>query len=73
MKIIPGPASRNLAFRIGNLIEADVVPIEFKRFPDGESYIRFTEEIEDEDVAIVQTTGSPQDSNLLQLLLGLMS
>ena len=69
MKIVLGPASRDLGLKIGNALGAPVVPVDFKRFPDGESYLRLTEEVEGEDVAVVQTTGPPQDSNLLQLLL----
>lgn len=69
MKIISGQASKELGYRIGNLLKEQVVPIEFKRFPDGEMYIRFAEDITDENVVIVQTTGPPQDSNFLQLLL----
>jgi len=45
------------------------VPIEFKRFPDGESYIRFDGNVENEDVIIVQTTSPPQNENLVQLFL----
>jgi len=44
------------------------VPVEFKRFPDGESYIRFNGDLKGEDVVIVQTTGPPQNENLIQLL-----
>lgn len=69
MKIIPGPASRDLGLKISDILGVSAVPVDFKRFPDGESYLRFTEEIRGEDVAIVQTTGPPQDSNFLQLLL----
>jgi ribose-phosphate pyrophosphokinase len=36
-------------------------------FPDGESYIRLEGTVEDEEVAIVQTTCAPQDTRLLQL------
>lgn len=68
MKIITGQASKELGYRIGNLLGEQVVPIEFKRFPDGEMYIRFAEDIKGENVVIIQTTGPPQDSNLLQLL-----
>ena len=69
MKIIPGPASSNLGTRIGSLLGASVVNMEYKHFPDGELYIRFADDISDEDVVIVQTTGPPQDSNFLHLLL----
>lgn len=70
MKVIPGPASKQLGERIGDLLKAEVVPVFFKTFPDGESYIRFDAEfLEDEDVVIVQTTGPPQDQRIIQLLL----
>jgi len=70
MKIIPGPASTELGERIAEVLNAEVVPVFFKTFPDGESYIRFdAESLQDEDVVIVQTTSPPQDQRLIQLLL----
>jgi len=67
--VIPGPASAELARRIAELLRAKIVPIEFKRFPDGESRIRFEGSVEKEEVLIVQTTGPPQNENLVHLLL----
>lgn len=70
MKIIPGPASKDLGEKIAKLLKAEVVPVFFKTFPDGESYIRFgVESLQNEDVVIVQTTSPPQDQRLIQLLL----
>ncbi len=69
MLIVPGPASEELGRKIAELVKQKIVPIEFKRFPDGESYIRFDGEVENEDIVIVQTTGPPQNENLIQLLL----
>jgi ribose-phosphate pyrophosphokinase len=70
MKIIPGPASKELGETIAELTRAEVVPVHFKTFPDGESYIRFEEEsLQNEDAVIVQTTSPPQDERLVQLLL----
>ncbi len=69
MIVIPGPASQELGQKIAELLKTKVVPVEFKRFPDGESYIRFDGKIETEDVIIVQTTSPPQNENLLQLFL----
>jgi len=60
-----------LGRKIAELLKAMVVPVEFKRFPDGESYIRFEDAslIKNQDVVIVQTTSPPQNENLIQLLL----
>ncbi len=69
MIIVPGPASQELGRKIAELLKQKIVPIEFKRFPDGESYIRFDGEVENEDMIIVQTTSPPQNENLVQLLL----
>ncbi|MFQ5758463.1 MAG: ribose-phosphate diphosphokinase [Candidatus Bathyarchaeia archaeon] len=67
--MIPGPASRRLGRKIADILKMRAVPIEFKRFPDGESRIRFTESVEGEDVVIVQTTSPPQNENLIQLFI----
>lgn len=69
MIVIPGPASVKLGREIAAQLKAKIVPVEFKRFPDEESYIRFDGNVEGEDVVIVQTTGPPQNENLVQLLL----
>ena len=69
MIVIPGPASQDLGQEIAELLRLTVVPVEFKRFPDGESRIRFTESVEGKDVVIVQTTSPPQNENLIQLFI----
>jgi len=67
--VVPGPASVELGRKIAEVLKIKVVLVEFKRFPDGESYIRFKGNVENEDVIIVQTTSPPQNENLIQLLL----
>ncbi len=70
MKIIPGPASKELGEKLAEHLHAEIVPVFLKTFPDGESYIRFeTQSLKNEDVVIVQTTSPPQDQRLIQLLL----
>ena len=70
MKIILGPASKELGEKLAEYVHAETVPVFLKAFPDGESYIRFEKQsLKDEDVVIVQTTSPPQDQRLIQLLL----
>lgn len=69
MKIIPGPASKQLGEKIAELLDAETVPIAFKTFPDGESYIRLEGKVQNEEVFIVQTTSPPQDTKIIQLTL----
>ena len=67
MKIILGPASFSLGERIAELTGFEKVPVANRIFPDGESYIRLESSVQNEHVAIVQTTSTPQDTRLMQL------
>ena len=70
MKVIPGPASRELGEKLAKHLNAEAVPVFIKTFPDGESYIRFEKQnLKNEDVIIVQTTSPPHDQRLIQLML----
>lgn len=66
--IVPGPASRELAISLAKGIEADVLDVDSKIFPDGESYFRIKSDVMDKRVAIVQSTYPPIDRHILQLL-----
>ena len=67
MKIILGPASKELGTRIAKLLNAEPVSVLSKTFPDGESYVRLEGSVNGEDTVIVQTTSPPQDNRLIQL------
>ena len=69
MKIIPGPASKQLGEKVAELLGTEAVPLVFKTYPDGESYVRLEGTVQNEEVAIVQTTSPPQDTRLMQLAL----
>jgi len=69
MIVIPGPASSELGRKIADLLRVRVVSVGFKRFLDGESYIRLDGNIKGQTAVIVQTTNPPQDVNLIQLFL----
>jgi ribose-phosphate pyrophosphokinase len=69
MKILPGPASKELGEKIAKILSVEAVPIFFKVFPDGESYVRLEGEVKGEDAVVVQTTSPPQDTRLIQLAL----
>lgn len=69
MIVIPGPASQDLGRKVADMLKSRIVSVVFKTFPDGESYIRLKDDIEDEEVVIVQTTGPPQDVRIMQLFL----
>ena len=69
MVVVPGPASTDLGLKVASLLNCEVIHVDFKVFPDGESYIRFKGDVKNSDVVVVQTTSPPQDSNLIRLLL----
>ncbi|MEM2466643.1 MAG: ribose-phosphate diphosphokinase [Candidatus Bathyarchaeia archaeon] len=69
MKILPGPASKELGEKIAQILGVEPVPVFFKSFPDGESYVRLDGTVEGETAVIVQTTSPPQDTRLIQLAL----
>jgi ribose-phosphate pyrophosphokinase len=68
LKIISGPASKDLAEKVSAQTGYPNIPVASKIFPDGESYVRLEGDVKDETVAIVQTTCPPmQDGRLFQL------
>lgn len=69
MIIVPGPASKKLAEKVSEITGIKIASIEHKLFPDGESYFRYIDKINGEDIAIIQTTYPEQDRKLLQLFL----
>ena len=69
MIVIPGPTSQSLGKKVAERLNARMVPVNLKAFPDGEYALRFEGDIVDEEVVVVQTTEPPQDTNVMQLLL----
>ena len=69
MIIVPGPASQSLGKKIAEKLNINTVDVNLKAFPDGEYCLRFESSVADEEVVVVQTTGPPQDKNIMQLLL----
>jgi ribose-phosphate pyrophosphokinase len=69
LKIIPGPASKQLGEKVAELLGIEAVPLVSKNYPDGESYVRLEGTVQNDEVTIVQTTSPPQDTRLIQLAL----
>ena len=66
--IIGGSASQKLSAKVAWDLGENLSPIETRRFPDGERYIRIKGEVPKE-VVVIQSTGYPQDENLMELFL----
>ncbi|MEM3381064.1 MAG: ribose-phosphate diphosphokinase [Candidatus Bathyarchaeia archaeon] len=65
--IIYGKGSEELGIKIAEQLQVKAAGVESKIFPDGESYIRFIENLEDRDLIIIQYCYPQQDKKLMEL------
>ena len=69
MKIITGNANPQLAESIAEHCFASLVPAKVSTFADGETSVEFLENVRGEDVFIVQSTSSPVNDHLMELMI----
>ena len=69
MKIITGNANPQLAQEIAEHCFATLVPATVSTFADGESSVEFNQNIRGEDVFIIQSTATPVNDSLMELLI----
>ena len=69
MKILTGNANPKLATEIAEHCFATLVPANISTFADGESSVEFLENIRGEDVFIVQSTCTPVNDSLMELMI----
>jgi len=67
--VVPGPSSIELGKRVAGLISAETADLDYKNFPDGESYLRLSRSVKGEEVVLIHTTYPQQDKRLVELLL----
>lgn len=68
MKIISGNANPQLAESIAEHCFATLVPAKVSTFADGETSVEFLENIRGEDVFIIQSTSTPVNDSLMELM-----
>ncbi|MHA1352674.1 MAG: ribose-phosphate pyrophosphokinase-like domain-containing protein, partial [Candidatus Heimdallarchaeaceae archaeon] len=69
MKIIPGPASVELAEKIAEELNLSVVKHSYKHFYDNETYLRVDESVKNETILLIQSTHFPQEKHWIELLI----
>ncbi len=69
MKVFSGSAHPDLAQRICRSIGVPLGKATTSSFPDGETYVRFEENIRGRDVFIIQPTCPPTNQHLMELLI----
>ncbi len=67
--ILGGSSAQVLAIKIGRLLKAPVLLPEIKRFPDGEKYVRITEDVNGKTVAVIQSFYHQPDEFLIEYFL----
>lgn len=68
LRIVAGTASQDLSSAIASELATETVASEVERFPDGE--LRpIVDEMRDDDVYVVQSTGPPVNDHIVELLL----
>ena len=68
MKIITGNSNSELAQAIAEHCFNALVPADIKSFADGECSVEFLQNVRGEDVFIIQSTSSPVNDNLMELM-----
>ncbi len=68
MKIFSGRSNTKLSQEISAELDIPLGPCTIKNFSDGEVYVKFEENIRNEDVFIIQSTNPPAE-NIIELLL----
>lgn len=68
MKIFSGTSNQNLAKRIADNLHTKLGNIYHHRFPSGETYCQFKDNIRGNDVFLIQGITNPANENLMELL-----
>ena len=69
LKIFSGKSNEPLAQEICNYLSVPLGDALVTSFPDNESFVRFNENIRGTDVFLVQSTSSPANHNVMELLI----
>ena len=69
LKIFSGSSNPELAQEICDYLEVPLGDALVTSFPDNESFVRYNENIRGTDVFLVQSTSSPANHNVMELLI----
>jgi ribose-phosphate pyrophosphokinase len=69
LRIFSGNANRPLAEKIAAYINQPLGDVTIGRFPDGEVFVKYIENLRGKDVFIIQSTCKPPNENLMELLI----
>lgn len=69
MKVASLPRSRVLGHELALLLASDHIPLECRKFPDGETYLRIPVSIEGEEVALVQSAALEPNEAIMEFVM----
>ena len=69
MKILTGTSNPRLSKEISKRLKLKLINTNIKRFADGEIYIEINENIRGNSVFVIQSTSTPANDNIMELLL----
>ena len=69
MKILSGTSNLSLSRSIARQLKLKLVNTNIKNFADGEVYVEINENIRGNSVFVIQSTSTPANDNLMELLL----
>jgi ribose-phosphate pyrophosphokinase len=69
MKILSGTSNPRLSKEISKKLKSKLINTNIKRFADGEIYIEINENIRGNSVFVIQSTSTPANDNIMELLL----
>ena len=68
MKLVAGNSNRPLAEAIAAELETDLTRTSIRRFSDSEVFVEILENVRGEDIFLIQSTSTPTNDNLMELL-----
>ena len=68
MKLLAGNSNLPLAKAIADYLDLPLTDAAIRRFADQEVFVEIYENVRGEDVFVIQSTSSPANDNLLELL-----
>ena len=68
MKLVAGNSNRPLAEAIAASLNIPLTNATVRRFSDNEIFVEIHENVRGEDVFVVQSTSSPANDNMMELL-----
>jgi len=69
LMVFAGSSSKALGQRIADRLGIELGDVVLKQFSDGEVYVRFDESIRGADIFLVQSTSTPVNDSLMELLI----